>query len=262
MKEDLPEHAAENRAYWNGMAHDWVSAGERNWKQALPDWGIWGIAESELQLLPEDMSGMQAIELGCGTGYVSAWMARRGATVTAIDVSEQQLATAQRLAKEHGTPITFIHGSAETVPLPDESFDFAISEYGAAIWCDPAIWIVEAHRLLKPGGTLAFLGTHPLLVACYPQSGAAAEAVLHRSYFDMGKVDWRTVEIEPGGIEFNLPLSEWMALFRKVGFEIVRYHELRAPDAQEEERFGVSAGWAKNWPSEQAWVLRKTPPSP
>ena len=49
-------------------------------------------------MLPADMSGLAAIELGCGTGYVSGWMARRGASVVGIDNSRRQLDTARRLA--------------------------------------------------------------------------------------------------------------------------------------------------------------------
>lgn len=144
--DNLPEHVTENRVYWDRMAEDWVSAGERSWIQDQPTWGIWALPEAELNLLPEDMSQMKAIELGCGTGYVSAWMARRGAEVVGIDNSSRQLKTAQRLATEHAVPLTLIHGNAETVPYSDASFDFAISEYGAAIWCDPKVWITEAHR--------------------------------------------------------------------------------------------------------------------
>ena len=73
---DEPEHVLENRTYWDGMASDWVSAGERSWKQESPTWGIWALPESELGLLPPTMNNMNAIELGCGTGYVSAWMNR------------------------------------------------------------------------------------------------------------------------------------------------------------------------------------------
>ena len=155
---ELPEHVAVNREYWDGMAHEWVESGERAWKQAEPTWGQWGIPENELRLLPHDMTGMRAIELGCGTGYVSAWMARRGASVTGIDNSAEQLRTAQRLSEQHGVALNLIHGNAEAVPLPGDSFDFAISEYGAAIWADPYEWIPEAHRLLRPGGTLVFRG--------------------------------------------------------------------------------------------------------
>jgi len=75
----LPAHVRENRAYWDGCADDWVEAGEQAWRTTEPVWGCWQLPESDLQLLPERMDGMDAIELGCGTGYVSAWMARRGA---------------------------------------------------------------------------------------------------------------------------------------------------------------------------------------
>ena len=54
------------------------------------------------------------------------------------------------------------------MPLPDASFDFAISEYGASIWCDPYEWIPEAARLLRPGGRLVFLVNAPLIMLCGP----------------------------------------------------------------------------------------------
>lgn len=61
-----------------------------------------------------------------------------------------------------------MHGSAESIYQPDGSFDFAISEYGAAIWCEPSAWISEAYRLLLPGGELVFLGNHPLVMVAPP----------------------------------------------------------------------------------------------
>lgn len=127
-----------------------------------------------------------------GTAWpVSGWMARRGATVVGIDNSLKQLETTQGLAIEHASEITWIHGDAERVPCPNSSFDSAISEYGAAIWCDPVAWIPEAHRILRPGGHLVFLGTHPLAIVCTPLNGAKSDAHLHRSYFDLGRIDWR-----------------------------------------------------------------------
>lgn len=253
----LPEHVSENRAYWDGMAADWVSPGERSWRQESPAWGIWAIPESQLHLLPDDMRGVNAIELGCGTGYVSGWMARRGATVVGIDNSSEQLRTAKRLMKEHGMSISWVHGNAERVPSADASFDFAISEYGAAIWCDPTVWIPEAHRLLKPGGSLTFVGTHPLAIVCTPENGAACDSQLHRPYFGMHRQDWRGGEHDPGGIEFNLTHSGWLRLFRGTGFEVINYVELQAPADAGEDKFSIPAKWAQNWPSEQVWQLRK-----
>lgn len=258
--DDLPRHVRENRAHWDDHAHEWAASGERNWAAAEPSWGCWDVPESELRLLPEDMSGLDAIELGCGTAYVSCWMARRGARVVGIDNSERQLETARRLATRHGVDLTLLHGNAESVPCPSGSFDFAVSEYGAATWCDPHLWIPEAHRLLRPGGRLVFLGSTPLAAICTPLSGADSEAHLHRDYFGLHELDWTAVEIDPGGVEFNLTISGWMALFRETGFDLLDYRELQAPPAAAGDRFGMRAEWAKRWPSEQVWKLRKQTP--
>jgi SAM-dependent methyltransferase len=252
---ELAAHVRENRAYWDARADQWIASGEQGWR-GEPNWGCWELPESQLQLLPRDMSGMAAIELGCGTAYVASWMARRGASVVGIDNSEQQLATARRLAAEHGVQLTLLHGNAEAVPYPDGAFDFAISEYGAAIWCDPLLWIPEAHRLLKPGGELVFLGNAPLASICTPVNGAAVEAQLHRSYFDLHRLDWTKVEHDPGGMDFNLPISGWLRLFRQTGFEVLDYLELQAPPGRT-TRHNTPAWWAERWPSEHVWKLRR-----
>jgi SAM-dependent methyltransferase len=256
----LPDHVAENRRHWDAMASDWVVSGERAWAQSEPTWGIWGIPNDQLPLLDDDMSGQRAIELGCGTGYVSAWMQRRGARVYAIDNSEQQLATARRLAELHGIgdDIEWVHGNAETVDQPDESFDVAISEYGAAIWCDPHVWIAEAHRLLRRGGRLVFLGNHPLGMVCSPVAGdVPAGLTLERDYFGLGRLDWTEALDDPGGIEFNMEISTWLRLFRTVGFDVVDYIEIQAPASADGTKFWVGADWAKRFPAEQAWILVK-----
>ncbi|MEX2622793.1 MAG: methyltransferase domain-containing protein [Acidimicrobiia bacterium] len=254
---DLPEHVLVNQAHWNQDAHEWVAFGERSWA-GEPTWGIWNIPQSELPLLPEEMTGLDAIELGCGTAYVSAWMARRGARVVGIDISEGQLSTARRLASQHGVELTLIHGNAEEVPYPAESFDFAISEYGAALWCDPYLWIPEAHRLLKPRGELVFLSNSILVPLCSPIDGTLPLTEhLERDYFSIYRLDWREAIDEPGGIEFNLPISAWFQLFRQTGFEVLEFREIQAPQGGKDASFGITADWARRFPSEQVWRVRK-----
>lgn len=247
-----------NKDVWNEDAANWVEFAEKRWRLDPPEWGTWGNSEEELQLLPADMAGLDAVELGCGTGYVAHWMARRGARVTAVDIAAEQLVTARRLARELGAEIDFVEGNAEATGLPDAAFDFAISEYGASIWCPPEKWLSEAWRLLRPGGRLVFLGNHPLSLICSPLDGSPADRRLHRPYRDMWGADWTKVEFEPTGVCFNLTIAGWMEIFAKIGFAVTKYQELYAPDGALGTRAAVPADWAKVYPVEQVWHLSKT----
>ena len=251
------EHIAENRRYWDATAEYWIAGGEHAWASSAPFWGIWHLPEARLGLLPKDMRGMTAIELGCGTGYVSGWMARRGAKVVGVDLSAAQLSTARRLAYEHASPVHLVNANAEAVPFPTRTFDFAISEYGAALWCDPRAWLPEAHRLLRGDGRLVFLSGHPLAALCIHPEGSGVDDRLHRDARTLHRLDWRNAVVDPGGIEFNLMHSEWLALFRETGFVVEDYLELYAPPDAEGVAFGVRAEWAQRFPCEQVWKLRK-----
>ncbi|MBN2177227.1 MAG: class I SAM-dependent methyltransferase [Demequinaceae bacterium] len=250
MTED--DHADRNRDRWDSIADDWMARGEAAWVEE-PHWGEWRIPESDLNLLPSDMAGRDAIEIGCGTGYVSAWMERRGARVRAIDISENQLETALRLQSEHGTDIEFVCGDAEHLPWDDESADYAISEYGASIWCEPSAWLREAHRVLRPGGSLVFLGSHPLCNICEPLNGdLPVVETLQASYFDLHHQDWGEE-----GVCYNLPLSRWFEVFRDIGFVVEDYREPRPTSASPERCEQATREWAVKWPTEQVFKLRK-----
>lgn len=251
---DLPEHVRRNRRFWDRMAPEFVEAGEEAWSRETPAWGVWHIPESEVQMLPETVAGKDVIELGCGTAYVSAWLARRGARVVGIDNSAAQLATARRLQREHGLDFPLIHGNAESIDYPDASFDFAISEYGACLWADPRRWVPEIARLLRPGGQLAFLTNSFLLMLCTPdEDGVAATDRLLRSAFGIYRLEWPTDQ----GVEFHPSHGEWIRLLRHSGFDIEDLIELR-PQADATTRWrSVTLEWARQWPCEEVWKARK-----
>jgi SAM-dependent methyltransferase len=250
----LPEHVLRNRACWDARAADYVAAGERGWARTEPTWGIWRVPESTLGLLPPDLAGRDAIELGCGTAYVSAWMARRGARVVGIDNSAAQLATARRLQREHGLNFPLLHGNAESVPYPDASFDLAISEYGACLWADPHRWVPEAARLLRPGGALIFLANSALLTLCVPdENDVPATERLLRPAFGMHRLEWP----DDPGVEFHLSHGDWLRLLRRSGFEVEDLIEVRAPDGATTRYRYVTLEWARRWPSEEVWKARR-----
>jgi SAM-dependent methyltransferase len=247
-----PDYLERNRSAWDGYAAEYVAPGREGWA-GDPRWGIWGIPEAEVGLLP-DVAGRDTLELGCGTGYVSSWLARRGARPVGVDLSPHQLATARTLQREFGLEFPLIHAAAERVPLRDERFDLVISEYGAAIWSDPYLWIPEAARLLRPGGELIFLGNATLLMLCVPdEDGIPAETTLLRPYFGMHRFEWP----DDPGVEFHLGYGDWIRLLRCNGFTIEDLVELRPPpDAATRYPF-VTAEWARRWPSEEVWKARK-----
>jgi SAM-dependent methyltransferase len=253
------EHVLVNRASWDADADNWVERGRRSWA-GEPDWGMWGALESELGLLP-DVDGLDAVELGCGTAYISAWLARRGARPVGLDNSSRQLATARAFQEEFGLRFPLVHADAERVPFADERFDFAVSEYGAAIWCDPYAWIPEAARILRPGGRLLFIGGTPLVMLCYPPDDdtAPAETTLHRDYFGMHRFEWHDESGTVDGIEFHLAHGDMIRLLRSCGFEIEDLVEIRAPAEPTSLREDdVPWEWARRWPSVEAWKARKT----
>lgn len=255
VEPDLPEHVRRNRATWDAWAVDFVANGELSWRLAPGDekWGVWDIPERSVRLLPDDLADLDTIELGCGTGYVSAWLARRGARPVGIDNSEQQLATARRLQAEHALTFPLIHGNAETVPLPDASFDLAISEYGASIWADPRKWVPEAGRLLRPGGRLIFLLNATLLMLCMPDEERPASNELLRPLRGLNRLEWS----DDDSVNFALSHGDWIGLLRSSGFTVEGLVELYPADDATTTFPYVTREWALRWPTEEVWIVRR-----
>ncbi len=252
-----PDYLAVNREKWTvaNAAHTDRNA-EAAWAQEEITWGIWSLTESEARVLP-DVSEKDVIELGCGTAYVSAWLRRRGARrVVGVDITPAQLETARRLDRQFGLGLELIEANAEAVPLPDASFDLAVSEYGASIWCDPFKWIPEAGRLLRPGGELVFLRNSTLSMLCMPDTGKIREQ-LQRPQRGLNRMDW--TDDDPG-IEFHLPHGEMLRLLRRSGFEVLDLVEVYAgADSSDDPVYDyVPTEWARRWPAEEIWRARKT----
>jgi len=245
-------HQDVNKTLWDNTADQWVEPAKVDWASPEPAWGMWRVPEAEVQALP-DVDGLDTIELGCGTAYFSAWLAKNGARPVGVDPTPAQLATARRMQDATGLEFPLVEAAAESVPLADASFDLAVSEYGASIWVDPYRWIPEAARLLRPGGRLAFLRNSTLVILCSTDEMPAKEYLVHAQF------GMKRFEFPEGGVEFHLGHGEWIDVLRANGFEVERLIEIQAPaDAKTHERYAyVTADWARKWPCEEIWVARK-----
>lgn len=249
---DAPGHVEANRTTWDDDAPNWVERGRRSWI-AAPHWGEMGVPEAQVQALP-DVTGKDLVELGCGTGYVSAWcLAAGAASATGVDNSLGQLRSAQTLQQEFEQPFPLVWSNAEQLPFVDNSFDVAINEYGAGLWCDPHHWIPEAARVLRPGGSLMFLAWSTMMSMTAPDfEHERTSTALLRPQAGLHKV----VFPDTDGVQFALSHGEWIALLTSNGFAVDRLIELYAPAADQggPERYSYyDAEWARQWPPEEIW---------
>lgn len=249
---DYPDYVARNIEIWTKSNAEWTGPrARRAWTREM-SWGIFGIPEAEVRVLGE-VEGLDVVELGCGTAYVSAWLARQGARPVGVDPTPAQLATAREMQGEFGLEFPLIEAAAEDVPLPDAGFDLAVSEYGASIWADPHRWLPEAARLLRPRGRLVFLRNSTVVVLCQGLEGATEQ--LQRPQRDLCRIEWP----DTGEIEFQLPHGGLIDLLSRSGFQVERLLELYAPEDAESHAYYdfVTAEWARKWPAEELWVARK-----
>jgi SAM-dependent methyltransferase len=232
-----------NEAFTDGDAMERWAADELGW-------GLFRIPEAELGVLG-DVAGLDVVELGCGTAYVSAHLARAGARPVALDLSHHQLRSAHACQARFGVRFPLVEADGEVLPLVDASADLVVSEYGAAPWCDPQRWLPEAARILRPGGRLVFLTNSVLAAMCVPEAGGFAGTALLQTQPEVATITW-----PGGGREHHPGHGRWIALLTEAGFRVEALHELHAPEGAATPLWYeiVTADWAQHWPAEDLWV--------
>ena len=118
---------------------------------------VWGVkpnrwVEQEVAALPPG----RALDLACGEGRNSLWLAQRGWQVTGVDFSAQAIGKARALEQalaEHATPIDWQCADATTIDLPP-GFDLALLVYLQVAADERRAALATAWRFLAPGGTL------------------------------------------------------------------------------------------------------------
>ena len=202
-------------------------AGRRHWSTDEFTWGQYRVPEAEVGVLP-DVAGKDVVEIGCGTAYISAWLARRGAAHASSGSTRRRRSSPPPGASsdEFGPRFPLVRGAGEaraaarrvasTSPSPSTAPPSGPTR---------TQWLPEAARLLRPGGELVFLANSVIFVLCAPDEEAPAGRALVRDQAGLHRVEYTDDE----GVEFHLPHGEMLRLLRRCGFEVVDLVELYAP---------------------------------
>ncbi len=140
-----------------------VRTGYDRWAEVYDHDGnpLQGLEEPVVRATVGEVNGQRVLDLGCGTGRHSLWLAERGAVVTAVDFSEGMLAEARR--KPGADAITFIaHDLRTSLPFTTE-FDLVVSGLVLEHLRDLNHFFAEARRVLKPGGRAVISAMHPAM---------------------------------------------------------------------------------------------------
>ncbi len=182
-----------------------------------------------------DVASLRALEVGCGSGVLTAWLLDHGATVTAMDVSPAMLGLARGLVGDRATLV--VADLAKPLPFDDESFDVVVASLVLHYVCDWAPALRELRRVLSHDGTVVFSTHHP-----------AMDWVLHSpdDYFALKHVTetWRMGRRDFDVTFWRRPLTAICQAISEAGFLIERLVEpvpsselaARDPAAHEEIR--------------------------
>jgi SAM-dependent methyltransferase len=166
-------------------------------------------------------AGMAVLDVAAGNGNVAIAAARRGATVTATDLTPQMIALGRARSEAAGLAIAWQEADAEDLPFAADQFDVVTSAFGAMFALRPARVAAELFRVAKPGGIVAmanygdsgFLPRFAALIAAHgPQSPVPLPSPflwgdtneIHRRLRDVAS----DIAVEHGTLAFTYPSVE------------------------------------------------------
>ena len=163
-------------------------------------------------ICPRPDRDSKVLDLGCGAGHLTYAIAPYAKSVTAYDLSQEMLEVVDAEAAQRGLiNVETVQGSVHDLPFEDASYDAVVSRYSAHHWRQISVALKEAHRILKPGGTLCCIDV------------AGGPEPLFDTYL-------QTVEVlrDPSHVR-DYTEQEWLAFFENAGFSAHTESRWRLP---------------------------------
>lgn len=242
------------QVFWNRVAHDWdIQVGDEGDSNRIlnSDPVLWDLAG--------DVAGLNVLDAGCGTGYLSRKLHERGANVIGIDFSERMIEIAR--AKAPGLDFR-IESCSDLGSVENGSIDMVIANYVLMDTPDLDGAMGAFHRVLRVGGVAIVVFSHP----CFPQGQATVSADKDGIdyHWDFPYFEQRKCIDPPWGrftsefIWFHRPLSDYWKAFKAAGFDVVDFEEPRVTEeryhlAENEKKLNHS----KSRPYSVAFKLQK-----
>jgi ubiquinone/menaquinone biosynthesis C-methylase UbiE len=216
-----------NKQHWNSIAaSDWEK--KASLRQQIRD-GTPYLEQMEPKIAPylKDIRGKKVIVLQFGDGLVMLACAQKGALVTGVDFSSEQVRLAKKSAQQCGVKVKLVKADCQHLPesIPNSYFDLAVAECGIFIWVENLdAWMRNAWKVLRKGGKLVVSDFHPLSLCAKEEKGAV---MFKRSYFDQQPHVYEEKGMPPS-VERIWKLSDIINAAINAGFHINRVEEYYA----------------------------------
>jgi ubiquinone/menaquinone biosynthesis C-methylase UbiE len=217
------------------------------------------VSDPVLWNMLQDINGLIVLDLGCGEGYLSRKLARKGAHVIAVDISEKMIAIAKEKTKDECIDYR-VETSSLLKSVPAESVDRVVSNYVLMDVPDLEGTVQEIYRVLKPKGEAVLIFSHP----CFPMyaiersPGLVINYGWKKPYFTdhvMKMPRWSS--FSEGFTMFHRPLSKYWKTFQKAGFEIAGFEEPLFSESVKEQMSQELIDKFVSMPHSVAFLLRK-----
>ncbi|MBA3717516.1 MAG: methyltransferase domain-containing protein [Actinobacteria bacterium] len=211
----------DSTARYDGLA-DWY---DEEFQPEPLDGDAWRVVSPRIGEGPGEL-----LDLGCGTGVYSVALAKRGWTVTGVDISGDML----RRARERGVSVVRADGTA--LPFDDGSFDTVVSIFTHSDFDDFPAAVGEVARVLRAGGSFVYLGVHPCFVgphSLYIQAIGVPQ--LHEGWYRREGHYMQAPGISPEGLRArfgatHIPLGHFLQSFLDAGF---RFEHIVEPEGRD-----------------------------